>query len=88
MRCALLLERVDDVVSQVHNSFAEAIKEQTKGVLHQHVLLSLDQAVTPEQERSLESAKYKDVCAQLHEEYFDACLAHSFVALLRVLQAP
>ena len=87
MRCALLLERVDDVVSQVHNSFAEAIKEQTKGVLHQHVLLSLDQAVTAEQERSLESAKYKDVCAQLHEEYFDACLAHSFVALLRVLQA-
>ena len=52
VRCALLLERVDDVVSQVHNSFAEAIKEQTKGVLHQHVLLSLDQAVTAEQERS------------------------------------
>ena len=39
------------------------------------------------QERGLQTAKYKDVCAQLHEEYFDACLAHSFVALLRVLQA-
>ena len=39
------------------------------------------------QERGLQTAKYKDVCAQLHEEFFDACLAHSFVALLRVLQA-
>jgi aromatic ring-cleaving dioxygenase len=35
----------------VHNSFAEAIKEQTKRVLHQHVLLSLDRAVTAEQVR-------------------------------------
>ena len=33
----------------MHNSFAEAIKDQTKGVLHQHVLLSLDQAVSAEQ---------------------------------------
>ena len=75
MQCALLLDRVEDVVSQVHNSFAEAIKDQTKAALHQHVLLSLDKAVTSEQERQLEGAKYKDVCAQLHEEYFDACLA-------------
>ena len=67
MQCALLLDRVEDVVSQVHNSFAEAIKDQTKAALHQHVLLSLDKAVTSEQERQLEGAKYKDVCAQLHE---------------------
>ena len=50
--------------AQVHNSFAEAIKEQTKGVLHKHVLLSIGQGVTPEQERQLENGKYKDVCAQ------------------------
>ena len=152
----------------MHNSFAEAIKEQTKSVLHQHVLLSLDSraTITPEQERQLDLGKYKDVCAQvgnlqrrhahahahahathaispyparrtahrahahtrmhaactlqrvvaptrhrptrrlfvssrlvslpipflfshsqLHEEYFDACLAHSFYALLRVLRS-
>ena len=57
MQCALLLDRVEDVVSQVHNSFAEAIKDQTKAALHQHVLLSLDKAVTSEQERQLEGAK-------------------------------
>lgn len=86
INCALILDRVDELVNRVHMNFAEAIKVSTKEVLHTHVLLSL-RTVTDAQEASLDRGKYKDVCAMLREEYFDSCLAQNFKALLQILHA-
>ena len=66
--------------------FAEGIKLVTKSTLNRHVLLGMPRP-TSQQERELEAQKYKDVCAALPEELFDACLAHTFAGLLGVLRS-